>query len=214
MREIPDKSIDLVITDPPYNISYESNHRDIKFNNTWDTNFDIIPYFNEMERVLSSDGCIYMFGRWDSKLPKKPDGCLVWDKMDMGMGDLKFWSQSYEFIFIFKNGNAGFNFKKRPSGMLRYYKPQNFSQSSAGNDTLDMMIHPTQKPVDLISHIISYHTPNIILDPFIGSGTTAVAAVRMGHQFIGFEKEVSYFEKAQVRIKKAQEQGKIGSWFE
>jgi site-specific DNA-methyltransferase (adenine-specific) len=76
--------------------------------------------------------------------------------------------------------------------------------------------HPTPKPVPLICNIITHsaHANATVLDPFIGIGTTAEACIKTGRQFIGFEKEPSYFEKAQVRIKKAQEQGKIGSWFE
>ena len=76
-------------------------------------------------------------------------------------------------------------------------------------------IHPTQKPVKLFEWIIKNYAKegDTICDPFFGSGSCLVAAVRMGHQFIGFEKEPTYFEKAQIRIKKAQEQGKIGTWF-
>jgi DNA modification methylase len=54
---------------------------------------------------------------------------------------------------------------------------------------------------------------DVVLDPFMGSGTTAIAAIRNGRQFIGFEKEQSYFDAAQIRIKKAQEQGKLDTWF-
>ena len=77
-------------------------------------------------------------------------------------------------------------------------------------------IHPTQKPLPLISRIVetSSKEASVVLDPFIGSGTTAEACIRSGRQFIGFEKEKTYFDAAQIRIRKAQEQGKIGTWFD
>jgi len=80
----------------------------------------------------------------------------------------------------------------------------------------EIRVHPTQKPVKLFEWIIKNYAKegDVICDPFFGSGSCLVACVRMGHRFIGFEKEPSYFEKAQIRIKNAQEQGKIGSWFE
>ena len=80
---------------------------------------------------------------------------------------------------------------------------------------LETSIHPTQKPLKLICRIVetSSKENGIVLDPFMGSGTTAVAAIRTGRNFIGFEKEQTYFDAAQIRIKKAQEQGKISEWF-
>ena len=109
MKSIENESVDLIITDPPYNIEYKSNHRQKnEFNgdtHDWDKDFDINPYFKEMWRVLRPGGVIYMFGRWDTIQDlriRKPNGCLIWDKTDHGMGDLTFWSMSYEFIYIFK----------------------------------------------------------------------------------------------------------------
>lgn len=69
--------------------------------------------------------------------------------------------------------------------------------------------HPTQKPVELMKWCIS-HLPegsNTILDPFMGSGTTGVAAVQMGRKFIGIEREPKYFDIACKRIEDAQRQG-------
>ena len=79
----------------------------------------------------------------------------------------------------------------------------------------EIRVHPTQKPVKLFEWIIKNYAKegDVICDPFFGSGSCLVACIRMGHQFIGFEKEKTYFDAAQIRIKKAQEQGKIGTWF-
>ena len=77
-------------------------------------------------------------------------------------------------------------------------------------------VHPTQKPVKLFEWIIKNYAKegDTICDPFFGSGSCLVAAVRMWHRFIGFEKEPVYFEKAQARIASAQAQGKLAEWFD
>jgi DNA modification methylase len=77
------------------------------------------------------------------------------------------------------------------------------------------LIHPTQKPITLIEYLIKTYSNEgeVILDNCIGSGTTAEACIRTGRQFVGFEKEKTYFDAANIRIKKAQEQGKISEWF-
>jgi site-specific DNA-methyltransferase (adenine-specific) len=206
MKNLEDKSVDLILTDPPYNISFKSGMRrlsKIKYINDWDKNFDITPFFNEMKRILSKNGCMYIFGRWDSIFPEKPDGCLIWNKQDMGMGDLKFWSMSYEFIFIFKNGRSNFTFDKRPTGMLNFYKLQNFKNEEVdpgSKITKDYMKHPTQKPVSLIKHILKFHKFNVCLDPFIGSGTTAVACKQLQRHFLGFEIDQKYVNVANKRL--------------
>jgi len=61
-------------------------------------------------------------------------------------------------------------------------------------------VHPTQKPVALMEYLIMRHTARTILDPFMGSGTTAVACIRTGRKFIGIEKEPRYFDIAVKRV--------------
>jgi site-specific DNA-methyltransferase (adenine-specific)/modification methylase len=72
-----------------------------------------------------------------------------------------------------------------------------------GND------HPTQKPVSIMRWTIEYMPPGLILDPFMGSGTTGVAAVQMGRDFIGIEREERYFDIACKRIEDVQRQGDL-----
>ena len=76
--------------------------------------------------------------------------------------------------------------------------------------------HPTPKPVKLIENIIN-HSSNkgdLILDPFLGSGTTAIACINTGRHYIGIEKDEGYFNIANERINKATEQDKLTTWFE
>jgi DNA modification methylase len=90
-----------------------------------------------------------------------------------------------------------------------------FPQSVLYFDRRHPPIHPTEKPVALCEYLIRTYSNegDLVLDNCMGSGTTAEACIRSGRQFIGFEKEKTYFDAAQIRIKKAQEQGKIGTWF-
>jgi site-specific DNA-methyltransferase (adenine-specific) len=76
--------------------------------------------------------------------------------------------------------------------------------------------HPAQMPIGLPERFIKFLTDenDVVLDPFMGTGTTAIAAIKTSRQFVGFEKDKKYFTDAQKRIVEAQGQGKIGDWFE
>jgi site-specific DNA-methyltransferase (adenine-specific) len=204
MREIEDKSIDLVITDPPYGIK-ESNEKNASRGKLtkpkdyghyeWDSSAPSAEYFSEIFRISKNQ---VIFGGNYFVLPPSP--CwIVWDKEN---GDNDFADCELAWT-SFKTAVRKFPFKW--AGMLQ-------GDMAHKEDR----VHPTQKPVKLFEWIIKNYAKegDTICDPFFGSGSCIVAAVRMGHPFIGFEKEPAYFEKASIRIKKAQEQGKIGSWFE
>ena len=208
MREIPDKSIDLVITDPPYGIG-ETNEQNLsRARNTkawtrakaidyghfeWDNKTPTAEYFSEIIRISKNQ---IIFGGNYFVLPPSP--CwLVWNKKTSGdFADAELaWTS-------FKTAVRMFDW------LWNGYRQEDASHK-------EERVHPTQKPVKLFEWIIKNYAKegDTICDPFFGSGSCLVAAVRMGHQFIGFEKEPTYFEKAQIRIKNAQGQGKIGTWF-
>ena len=203
MKEIPDKSIDLVITDPPYGIGdklsiggHTSKSPTTMMNlykvSEWE---DIAPtkeYFDEIFRISKNQ--IIFGGNYFDFPPTR--GFIVWDKMKFSSNYsmVEYAWTSFDCISrIFRFCSNG-GFVKQPE---------------------DFPIHPTQKPVKLFEWIIKNYAKegDTICDPFFGSGSCLVAAVRMGHQFIGFEKEQSYFDAAQIRIKNAQEQRKLEVWF-
>jgi site-specific DNA-methyltransferase (adenine-specific) len=217
MREIPDKSIDLVITDPPYGIGFDKenesmscgmrvdgsqrkdpswiNHKPKSYSSLdWDNAPPTKEYFDEIIRISKHQ--IIWGGNYFTDILPPSGSWIVWDK-EVTMTTLSkcelAWCSIGSHVEIFRYLWAGYR-KEEPEDR----------------------VHPTQKPVKLFEWIIKNYAKegDTICDPFFGSGSCLVAAVRMGHPFIGFEKEPSYFEDAQVRIKKAQEQGKIGSWFE
>jgi site-specific DNA-methyltransferase (adenine-specific) len=191
MKGIPDKSVDLVLTDPPYGISINKkancfgsstdNSRKAT-NETWD---DFIPgpeYFNEIFRISKNQivfGANYFWENFYS------NGCyIIWDKRG-NLPDVPFAPTEF----------AWTSFRKQS-------KKYTFINHGFINDGTEKTGHPTAKPYQVISAIIRdfTETAHIILDPFFGSGTTGVAAKLLGRQFIGIEISEKYCEIARKRI--------------
>jgi len=195
MKSMPDKSVDAVITDPPYGINH-SSHRD----SSWmDTEIDGDNDTNLRDAVIDTfqNKSMALFGSWKSPRPEGIRGILIWDKGPaFGMGDLTFpWKMSWEEIYIFGDEWVGY----RDEGVLRNHII--CSWESHGRT------HPHEKPVSLIKHLLSKLPSDFtIFDPFMGSGTTGVACMQLGRKFIGCEIDPGYFAIAEKRIAQAQMQ--------
>lgn len=186
--------VDAVVTDPPYgiNISTRVNYKEKQ---TWDKERpDLIP--------LLSVGKYHLFwgGQYFAdKLPMK-EGWLTWCKRPIEMD--------------FSNDNRSYATTElawRDWGKAKFYVQVWDGGRRAGVSENREFCHPSQKPVELMRWCVNL-LPNdceIILDPFMGSGTTGVAAVQMGRKFIGIEREPKYFEIACQRIDTAQRQEKL-----
>jgi len=217
IKEIPDKSIDLVLTDPPYgigecgkknysrdtspgiskgNISGKPRTKQIKATRYTPKDWDFIKpskqYFDEIRRI-STNQIIFGGNYFANILP--PSSCwLVWDKDNSGdFADCELCWTSFS--------SAVRKFEYRWNGMLQEDMKHK-----------EVREHPTQKPVKLIEQIIYKYSDEgmTILDPFLGSGTTAVACINTGRNFIGIEKDEEYFSIAQKRVKEAQGQLRLG----
>jgi len=193
MKYIPDNSVDLVLTDPPYGKMWTRGKHGIgilKEKNEADkTKWDIKPkkeYFNEMIRV-SKNQIIFGGNYFTDYL--LPSNCwLVWDKL----GELKLGEQ----IPFAHCELAWTSFNKT---VKKYtLRSQGFIK-----DTKDIRVHPTQKPSELFEAIIRDFSEegDTILDPFIGSGTTAVACQNLKRNFIGIEISETYCAIARKRLK-------------
>ena len=198
---------DCIITDPPYMINYSSRRSkdmDYRFKNTIrnDNNRELIEQVMPLlNRILKKDGAIYMFCNdrnidyFKREVEKyfRFKNLIVWDKAAHTAGDLKAqYAKRYEFIIYANKGRAKFN-----AGMKRYEDIWQFKRVAGKSQ-----IHQNQKPVELIERMIAQHTKKgeLVLDAFSGSGTTAVAAIKTGRQFIGFEMDKNYFEAGEKRI--------------
>jgi len=218
MKDIPDESIDLVLTDPPYNISqknkifrdYRSGKRgDIKMDfGEWDYNFQIEPFLKEAKRVLNDFGSIIvwtseqLYGKYREWFEKEmyPKQLLVWVKTNpLPQFRLVGYRQATELLFWAlkkKNtkNNPNFLFLKQSEMTNVFYAP------IVGGE--ERTIHPTQKPLSITQQLIMRHCREggIVLDPFLGSGTTAVACKRLKRKFIGIEINPEYCRIAEERL--------------
>jgi len=212
MREMPDKSVDLVLTDPPYGIDYQSNRcKDgPRFDRIVNDDAPCLDWLDEAFRVSKPSGSLICFCRWDvqEEFKESIESCgycvksqVIWDRLVHGMGDLKGQFAPRHDVAWFATLTGDFEFRgQRPPSVLAYQRC-----------TPDAMIHPTQKPIELFERLITALTKpgDLVLDPFLGSGTTAIACLRTGRHFIGIEKHEPYFIKAQERIDKERAQVRL-----
>lgn len=201
LRQMETESVDAIVTDPPYGINYQSGNRKVNpHGKIANDNAPFIWFLFDAFRVLKPGGSIICFTRWDVEQTfidaMKLAGFtvkseVIWDKVTRGMGDLKAqFAPSHENIVFAIKGKYSFP-GQRPRDLVTFSK-LNGSQ----------MIHPTEKPVGLLTQLITAVTKpgDLILDPFAGSGSTCVAAKKTGRRFIGIEVADEHFEKASRRI--------------
>lgn len=196
LRQMEPESVDAVITDPPYGINYVSQTGAKVKNDT----APFIWFLYDAFRVLKPGGSIICFTRWDVQQTFidamkiagfKVKSEVIWDKVLHGMGDTAAaFAPSHENIIFAIKGKYSFP-GHRPRDLVTYQKLAS-----------SQMIHPTEKPVGLLTNLISSVTKpgDLIVDPFAGSGSTCVAAKKTGRRFIGIELDDEHFEKASRRI--------------
>lgn len=198
LPKIPDQSVDLILTDPPYGIDYQSNRRVVweklpKF--AGDCGLEWLERFvDEAYRVLADNRHFYCFCRWDT-YPVFKDAiekrfqiknALVWLKSNHGSGDLEgAYAPQYEMVIFASKGRRKLN-GKRNSDILKF--PIVSSRARR---------HPVQKPVDLLRFLIEKSTkPNeIVLDPFAGVGSTVIAARKAGRRYLAFEIDPRFYRE-------------------
>ena len=209
LKDIPNGSVDMVLTDPPYGIDYQSQWKKKKSEWTPKIKNDKRPFIEFIpliKQFLKPDGCVMVFTRWDvqqkfidamNSSSLKVKNVLIWDKEIHGMGDLKHsFASRYESIIFSSEKEFLFN-GKRPQDIIKVRRV-----------LPNELKHPNEKPVELLEQLIEKCTKRncVVLDPFMGSGTTGVACVNTGRKFIGMELDTGYFDIAQQRIEGAKRQ--------
>lgn len=207
MQSLPDKCIDLVVTDPPYLMNYRTNRRKDKSHRyckeiAGDNDFGLIKaYVRECYRVLKDDSAMYMFCNVNQiaffiEMAKavgfKVKNIIIWVKDEHTAGDLQAsFGCQYEFILLLNKGRKFFNGHR----ITDVWK---FDRVFWGRK-----LHQNQKPIDLLEQCIKYHSDegDVVLDGFMGSGSTAVAARNLGRNFIGWEIDKEYYDVAIERIR-------------
>jgi DNA modification methylase len=203
--------VDAVVTDPPYGMNLEygrvnnrgTERKDLRISGDEDTSLrDAII---ERSPASHTAGAWIVFGTWKKPRPPQMKLMLVWDKGDhVGMGDLSMpWKLTHEEIYVWGKGFLG----NREGSVLPF--PALFPNLAAANRARgEDAVHPTQKPVRLMAHLVG-KTQGSVFDPFMGSGTTGVACANLGRKFIGIEIEERYFDIACERIAAAYSQGRL-----
>ena len=203
-KEIPDKSVDLIVTDPPYSINLKSSGAKGSKLNPWadlcNTSHSFRVWMEQAQRILKDDGALWSFINWRGypalvkaglDIGWSMESLLVWDKAVLGPGGPKALRPSYELVGLWAKPDFKIENRSLPD-IQRFqwasYKPHG---------------HPAEKPEALIRWIINTSGKTngaVIVDPFMGSGTTACAALLEGCSYIGFEMDENWVEKANDRI--------------
>lgn len=204
MKQMPDKCVDLILTDPPYGMNYQSSRRiDRHEKIEQDNNTDWFkPFAIQSFRLLREDTHIYIFCNeyaishfrdWLEEVGFTNKRTLVWVKNNHTSGDLEGdYANKTEYILYAHKGRR----------ILKGARETNVIEENRVNTDM----HPTEKPLNLMQFFIekSSEEDEIVFDPFLGSGTTAVAAKQLGRKYIGIELSEKYCEIARERLKQEQ----------
>lgn len=206
LKEVDTASVDLILTDPPYNISRRNNYASmgrtsIDFGD-WDHDADILSYISECARILKKDGSFIVFGDW------KKLGLIVEEAQKHGFiekdilryektnpmprnRDRRYVSDA-EYAIWFTKAGAKWIFNRLDD---KYQRPKFESCIAHGN-------HPTEKPVKILEELVRIHSNDggTVLDCFMGSGSTGVACKNLNRRFIGIEQNENYYNTAVKRI--------------
>jgi len=193
-----------VVSDPPYLMGSASTRSGKGFRSRTVDWTNSAMWFSAWMRsawsAMPETGSMWICGNWRSmpvitiaadQFGAQMSSVVVWDKDWIGVGSMKGLRQRYELVFQF--GKSGFGVSNRSEPDI-WVVPWS-SQRPSG--------HEAEKPVGLMARAISFVGPGAVLDPFLGSGTTGVAAVKANRPFIGIEAEERYFDIACRRISDA-----------
>lgn len=199
LRELPDSCVDVIVTDPPYASleKHRAHGTTTRLTAEWFPvipNEEFPPIFQEMYRVLKDDAHAYVMSDQESMFAFKPmleaagftfwKG-LVWDKMKIGMG--YHYRARHEMISFVEKGKRNLNSLSVPD-VLQIERIRNG--------------YPTEKPVPLSQVLISQSSEpgDIVLDPFMGSGSCGEAALKIGRCFVGNDIQETAVQKARARL--------------
>jgi len=219
LKKIPDNFVDLVVTDPPYNISQKSNihYKDlnvVKNFGDWDFGFDPIPVLKELKRVLKPNGQIYVFCA-TRQIPIY----IKFFEENSYFRNLLVWSKTNppprlsktNYVFANEYIVYAINEKGMPSKSIFNFSKHNEMKNIFITSSLQSKerlkengkaIHPTQKPLSILKKLIeiSSNKGDVVLDCFMGVGSTAVACKELGRNFMGCELDKGYWKISLKRM--------------
>lgn len=206
-------SVDHIITDPPYNISKKNNLHTLKnkrqgvYFGKWDKQFDVLDWIEPFSKLIKKNGCFIIFCSYlyvsfvIKELEKngfETKDVVRWVKLNpMPRNINRRYVQDTEYAVwaVRKSSKWIFN-----NNTKNYLRPEFRTAVVSGKEKT---IHPTQKSLKLMNEIIKIHTNknDLILDPFMGSGTTAISCLMSNRNFIGIEINKKFYNIALSRFK-------------
>lgn len=208
MDLLDDKSVDLIVTDPPYLMNYQSRRRVAteqfkRIENDVDSHELISKYFAECHRIMKDDTAIYAFCSWhhidffktEFERHFKLKNIIVWNKNNHGSGDLKgAYAPKHEFVLYGHKGRSIFREKRIPDVI------------DCAKIASPKLTHPTEKPTALLDVFIrnSSDVGDVVFDGFAGTGSTGLSAIKNGRNFIGVEIDAEYATLANRRLSKTE----------
>jgi len=244
VKYLPEKFVDLLFIDPPYNITKKFNLVAFKAMNNDDYETWLDSWLSKLIFLLKANSSIYICGDWKSSSAIFKVGSkyfkvrnrITWER-EKGRGAKANWKNCSEDIWFFTNSDTyTFNVEKvklRRKVLAPYRdkkrNPKDWDQNSSGNfrDTFPSNVwndisvpfwsmaenteHPTQKPEKLLAKLIlaSTNEGDLVFDPFLGSGTTAVVAKKLSRRYVGVELDNYYCSLALKRLELVEKDKKI-----
>lgn len=210
--------VDAVITDPPYNVSRPNNFQTMGSAarvgmdfGEWDKNFDLVSWINPMSKLLKENANVVIFNAWENLSAIKEaceknnimiKRCLVLSKSNPAPFNRdRMFVNDVEFALW-----GVYNSKRKPSKWI-FNRVNPVEKCVIPTSVQSSKLHPTMKDLKVISklvHLLSNEN-DIVLDCFLGSGTTGVACKQMNRNFIGIELDKKYFDIASKRVEETVE---------
>jgi len=238
MKKLEDNKFDMIFTDPPFNTAFDKETekrmvwRNSKINKLitadWDkfTDEEFLEFnkkwLTECFRLLRPKGTLAVFNFWKNipefilmaeEIGFKREDLVTWFKPNAPLGFPNTLIRSCEYVLMFNKPSQNSSYKRfiKRGYLMRncIVKPiTSTKERKKGNH------HPTQKPISIIEMFLKKYTEegNWILDPFLGSATTAVACQRMNRNCVGFEKDKGYYETSLKRIEIEKSQKGLKEW--
>ncbi len=228
MKKIPTGKIDLVVTSPPYNLKNSTGNgmkdgrggkwANAALQNGYSTYDDNMPHkeyvdwqrscLKQMMRIIPETGAVFYNHKWrvqDGKLQDRQDivqgfpvrQIIIWRRKGGLNFNSGYFLPTYEVVYLI--AKPGFKLTNKANAHGDVWE---FTQEMKNE-------HPAAFPVKLIDRIVSSTSARVVLDPFMGSGTTAISAVNFGRNYIGIEISEVYCKMAEERINKHLSQGRL-----
>jgi len=217
IHHIPNESIDLIATDPPYEINFEGNY--------WDKPNQLNWHFlsKEFKRVLKPKGSLIIFQGWSNVSKTKEildqhftmKNWIIYDRVKGRGAKTNFVSTREDILwYVMNEDKYTYNkipstIKKKTGGMGKKNGCDYRALSNVWSDisplvpwSPERIKHPTQKPIQIMNRIIEIHSnkDDLIFDPFFGSGTTAISSAILKRKFIGIECNKEYYNLSKKRL--------------